>query len=130
MSEVRPKIHVFYCINSYETSDIAKSKAKDLADLNLISMPCSGKLDILYLTKAFETGADAVAVMMCKNGDCKYVEGNLRTAKRVEAVGCLMAEAGLGKGLVSVILMNGDGLQGALNKLSEFCSSVGAQLNK
>jgi coenzyme F420-reducing hydrogenase delta subunit len=130
MSEIRPKIHVFYCINSYETSEIAKSKAKDIAELNLISMPCSGKLDILYVTKAFETGADGVAVMMCKGGECKYVEGNKRTAKRVEAVGEIMTEAGLGKGLVSVIIMNGGGLQDALKELNEFCSSVAALKSK
>ena len=53
--------------------------------IKTISLPCSGKVDIPYLLKAFETGADGVAIVTCKKNECRHFEGNLRAHKRAEA---------------------------------------------
>lgn len=87
-------------------------------------MPCSGKLDILYLTKAFETGADGVAIMICKSGECRYLEGNFRARKRAEAVDELLEETGLGKDRMAVIQLDEDGIEKAINELQSFCSKI------
>ena len=71
---------------SYDQAELAQRYSQRTKEVSIISMPCSGKLDILYLTKAFDTGADGAAIMMCKEGECRYMEGNLRAVKRVEAV--------------------------------------------
>jgi coenzyme F420-reducing hydrogenase delta subunit len=42
--------------------------------------------------KAFEDGADAVFVAGCLEGECHYLEGNLRAKKRVAYVKRLLAE--------------------------------------
>ena len=94
--------------------------------LKVIPMPCSGKLDILYLTKAFETGADGVAVMMCKEGECRYMEGNLRARKRAEAVGELIEEAGLDKNRITVIQLAEGGVSQAIGELDTFCLKTAA----
>ena len=124
MNNLRPKIQVFHCINSSEPADILNSSCKDKADLKIISMPCSGKLDILYITKSFETGTDGVAVMMCKQGSCKYVEGNKRAKKRIAVVDELLTETGLGKGRTAVIQMTDAGLGSAIKELDEFCQKI------
>jgi len=124
MNNLRPKIQIFHCINSFEPADILRGACKDKAELKLISMPCSGKLDILYITKAFETGADGVAVMMCKEGECKYIEGNKRAKKRIAVVDELLVEAGLGKGRTAVIQMMDVGMSGAIKELEEFCQKL------
>jgi coenzyme F420-reducing hydrogenase delta subunit len=115
-----PKIHVFHCATSYDQAELAKSYSQHRKEVSIISMPCSGKLDILYLTKAFDTGADGAAIMMCKEGECRYMEGNLRAMKRVEAVDELLQEAGLGMGRVQVIYMDESGISGAIQKLEDF----------
>ena len=46
-------------------------------------VPCTGRVDIIHLLKAFEGGADAVMVVGCLEGDCHYLTGNLRAKKRV-----------------------------------------------
>jgi len=46
-------------------------------------MPCTGRVDILHLLKAFEGGADAVFVAGCLEGECHYLQGNIRAKKRV-----------------------------------------------
>jgi coenzyme F420-reducing hydrogenase delta subunit len=95
-------------------------------EINVISLPCSGKLDILYLLKAFETGADGAAVMICREGECRYVEGNLRARKRAGAVEALLEESGLNKGRVATIQMGERGIEEAKRELETFCLKVAA----
>lgn len=94
--------------------------------MEVISLPCSGKLDILYLIKAFETGADGVAVMMCKEGECRYLEGNMRASKRVEVVKELLEEAGLGQGRVTIIQMDDCDIEQDMRKLEDFYNQIEA----
>ena len=89
-------------------------------ELKAIPLPCSGKVDILYLTKAFETGADGVAVVTCKQGECRYLEGNLRARKRVEAVDALLEEIGLGKGRMVIIQMGDGGIEQVMREVEDF----------
>jgi F420-non-reducing hydrogenase iron-sulfur subunit len=118
------KIDVFYCITGYDQAQLARNFSPGENKVNIISLPCSGKLDILYLVKAFETGADGVAVMICKEGECRYLEGNMRAKKRVEAVEGLLEEVGFGKGRATVIQLDDSGIERAMKKLDEFCLKI------
>jgi len=44
-----------------------------------------------------------VMVITCKHDACRYLEGNLRAARRVEAVDSLLEEIGLGRGRIKVV---------------------------
>ena len=55
-------------------------------NIKLILMPCTGRVDIIHLLKAFEAGADAVMVVGCLEGECHYLMGNIRARKRVTKV--------------------------------------------
>ena len=46
----------------------------------------------IVLLKAFEHGADGVFVAGCLEGECHYLEGNLRAKKKVAYVKRLLAE--------------------------------------
>jgi coenzyme F420-reducing hydrogenase delta subunit len=50
----------------------------------------------VFLLKAFEAGASAVVVLVCPEGTCRYLEGNLRARKRVARVKELLGEIGIG----------------------------------
>jgi F420-non-reducing hydrogenase iron-sulfur subunit len=52
-------------------------------EIKIIMVPCTGRVDIIHLLKAFEGGADAVMVVGCLEGDCHYLTGNVRAKKRV-----------------------------------------------
>ncbi len=120
------KIYVFYCTNSYDQAQLMRNSNPQGIDMEVISLPCSGKLDILYLIKAFETGADGVAVMMCKEGECRYLEGNMRASKRVEVVKELLEEAGLGQGRVTIIQMDDCDIEQDMRKLEDFYNQIAA----
>jgi coenzyme F420-reducing hydrogenase delta subunit len=56
---------------------------------------CTGRLDALFVLKAFADGADGVLVSGCHFGDCHYLEGNYKSAKRMFMVKRLMKSIGL-----------------------------------
>lgn len=89
-------------------------------ELKAISLPCSGKVDVLYLVKAFETGADAVAIVMCKQNECRNLEGNIRARKRAEAVDSLLEEVGMGRGRMAVIQLKDAGVEKLIDEIEEF----------
>jgi len=55
-------------------------------EIKIILMPCTGRVDILHLLKAFEGGADVVFVAGCLEGECHYLSGNIQARKRVTKV--------------------------------------------
>jgi coenzyme F420-reducing hydrogenase delta subunit len=63
-------------------------------DIKILLMPCTGRVDILHLLKAFEAGADAVFVAGCLEGECHYLRGNIQARKRVNKVKLDFAQMG------------------------------------
>jgi F420-non-reducing hydrogenase iron-sulfur subunit len=53
------------------------------SNVKIIRVPCTGKVDALYLLKALESGVDGVYVAGCMEGDCHFLKGNIRARKRV-----------------------------------------------
>lgn len=62
--EFEPQILAFAChYCAYAAADLAGSMRLDYpASVKIIKLPCTGKIDVLYLLKAFERGADGVLV--------------------------------------------------------------------
>jgi coenzyme F420-reducing hydrogenase delta subunit len=63
--------------------------------VQIVETPCSGKVDPIYLLKAFEKGSDLVVVLACDQRLCTTIEGSKRIHKRIERTKQLLAEAGL-----------------------------------
>jgi len=120
------KVDIFCCSSSFDPAELSYGNNGQGAEVKVIPLPCSGKIDILYLTKAFETGADGVAVVTCKKGDCRYLEGNLRAQRRVEAVDALLQEIGLGSGRTVMIQLGEGGLEQVKREVEDFRSRIKA----
>lgn len=91
----KAQITLFYCINSFSESAAVKETVQADVTLNYVKMACSSMVKDVFLLRAFEAGADAVVVLVCPVGHCRYVEGNLRAKKRVAWVQRLLDEIGL-----------------------------------
>ncbi len=65
------------------------------ADIKVIQVPCTGRVDILHLLNAIEDGADGVYVAGCLEGECHYLEGNLKARRKVEYVQRTLKELGI-----------------------------------
>jgi coenzyme F420-reducing hydrogenase delta subunit len=64
-------------------------------EIEIIMVPCTGRVDILHLLKAFENGADAVFVAGCLEGECHYLTGNIQAKKRVNKLKKDLPQIGL-----------------------------------
>lgn len=53
-------------------------------DLRIIRVPCSGRINPLFIVKALLGGADGVLVSGCHPRDCHYSEGNFYARRRLE----------------------------------------------
>lgn len=62
--EFEPQILAFAChYCAYAAADLAGSMRLDYpSNVKIVQLPCTGKLDLLYLLRAFERGADGVLV--------------------------------------------------------------------
>jgi coenzyme F420-reducing hydrogenase delta subunit len=118
-------MYVFYCSNGLEQEQAADiGRGLDGVTIKTIGLPCSGKIDIPYLVKAFETGADGAVIVTCKKGECKHLEGNLRAEKRAQAVESLLEEIGMDKGRMAVIMLKDGGVSGAIKEIGNFIDSI------
>jgi F420-non-reducing hydrogenase iron-sulfur subunit len=80
-----PKILGFLCRwCSYAGADLAgTSRKKYPANIRIIKIPCSGRIDPLLIIRALRNGFDGVLVSGCHPGDCHYQTGNYRARRRI-----------------------------------------------
>lgn len=81
---------------SYAGADLAGAmRLQYPPEIRIVKVPCTGRVDILHILKAFEAGFDAVFVSGCHEGDCHYLEGNVRARKRITKLKKVLEELGL-----------------------------------
>lgn len=82
--QFEPTIIAFVCNwCTYAGADLAgTSRLKYDANIRIIKLPCTGRIDPLLVLKAFESGADGVLVSGCHPGDCHYTSGNFHARRR------------------------------------------------
>jgi F420-non-reducing hydrogenase iron-sulfur subunit len=123
----KTKLHIFYCSNGLDGTEFERiAQEEGDVEYTIISLPCSGKADLLYLLKAFETGADGLALVTCPKNECHYLEGNLRAPKRAEEANRILEEAGMGHDRVVVLSMKGKEAGEITAKLAAFREKIRA----
>jgi coenzyme F420-reducing hydrogenase delta subunit len=79
-----PRIVAFVCKwCTYAGADLAGTvRLRYPANVRIVKLPCSGRIDCFFIVKALEQGADAVLVSGCHPGDCHYSDGNYHARRR------------------------------------------------
>ena len=78
-------------------------KAMSGIGLDIIEMPCTGRIDNLHLMRTFEDGADGVIVSGCEPGRCYHSTGNLNAEKRTKRVRNWLSGVSLGADRVNMV---------------------------
>lgn len=80
-----PKILAFLCNwCTYAAADLAgTSRMTYPANVRIVRVPCSGRIDPLFIWKALQDGADGVMVSGCHPGDCHYGQGNYYAKRKL-----------------------------------------------
>jgi len=99
----QPKIVVFACENSgWLAAEHAVQMCLSYPErVDLIKLPCSGKIDVLFFMKALEK-SDGTLILACQKENCKFLKGNVRAAQRVGQTQNLLREIGIEEDRVGI----------------------------
>lgn len=92
-----PKILGFLCQwCGYAGADLAGvSRYRYPANLRVVRVMCSGRVDPAFIVDAFLQGVDGVMVIGCHPGDCHYISGNYEAMNMAAAVRVLLQYSGV-----------------------------------
>lgn len=97
-----PKIVAFLCNwCSYAGADLAGvSRLQYPPNIRIIRVPCSGRVNPLFILRALRQGADGVLVSGCHPGDCHYLSGNYFARRKFALLKNLLEYVGIEPGRV------------------------------
>lgn len=92
-----PQIVAFLCNwCSYAGADLAGvSRIQYPPNVRVIRVPCSGRINPLFIVKALQNGIDGVLVSGCHPGDCHYISGNLYARRKFALLKSLLEYVGI-----------------------------------
>jgi len=92
-----PRIIGFACNwCTYAGADLAgTSRMKYPANIRIIRLMCTGRMDPTFILKAFLGGIDGVLIGGCHPGDCHYQTGNYKAQRRVQLTKKLLSQFGI-----------------------------------
>ncbi len=81
---------------SYAGADLAgTSRIHYPANIRIIRVMCSARVDPTFVVKALVSGADGVLICGCHPGDCHYSEGNYKTMRRIPLLKKVLSDLGV-----------------------------------
>ncbi|TET95910.1 MAG: hydrogenase iron-sulfur subunit [Anaerolineales bacterium] len=104
-----PEITLFTCIYcGYMAADTAGALRQEYpADVKIVRLPCTGKIDMQYMLDAFDEGADGVMIVACSLGNCHHERGNERARARVQRTQTILESVGFEPERVEIHYVSG-----------------------
>jgi coenzyme F420-reducing hydrogenase delta subunit len=102
-------VMIYLCTNCLPSAGrLSRQWVVDDLDVRTKAIPCSGKIDVQYMLRAFEGGAQGVCVVACQEGKCTLSEGNYRARVRVDTVKVFLTEIGMDPGQLELLHSSAD----------------------
>ena len=97
MNEWQPKILAILCNwCSYAGADLAGvSRIQYPPNIRVIRIPCSGRVDPLFIMRSLQNGYDGILVSGCHPGDCHYLSGNYVARRKFAVIKSLLEYIGI-----------------------------------
>lgn len=96
------------------------------SEIKMVSIPCTGRISKAILCKAFEMGADGVAIVGCVSGACRYGNGTITAEKNTADTQGLLNLLGLGGERMRLGTFLPDETESLAQFLSDFAQSIRA----
>ena len=116
-----------FCCNfcAYAAADLAGARRMQYpANVRIVHVPCTGKVEVEHLLAALERGIDGVLVAGCLEGGCHFVEGNLRAKRRLEAARQTLDEIGLGRERLRMVNLSASEAPTFVARIQEMVETV------
>ena len=97
MKEWQPRILAILCNwCSYAGADLAGvSRIQYPPNIRVVRVPCSGRVDPLFVMKSLQAGFDGVLISGCHPGDCHYISGNYVARRRFAVLNTILDFVGV-----------------------------------
>ena len=130
MAEFEPKIIAFLCNwCSYAGADLAGvSRIQYPPNTRVIRVPCSGRVNPLFILKCLQDGYDGVLVSGCHPGDCHYISGNYVARRKFALLKTALEFLGIEPGRVQfswVSAGEGEKFSTVITKVTEAVRALG-----
>jgi coenzyme F420-reducing hydrogenase delta subunit len=121
-----PELTAFTCIycGSMAADTAGALKLAYPATVKLFRFPCTGKVDVEYILRAFEEGADGVYIIACSIGNCHHVHGNVRATRRLDYARKLLEDVGIESERLGIFYMSGSQAHGFANAATQMTERI------
>jgi coenzyme F420-reducing hydrogenase delta subunit len=122
---------VAFCCNwcSYAGADLAGTNRLNYpANIKIIRVPCSCRVNPLFMLRAFQRGADGVIIAGCHPGDCHYTSGNYHARRRMTLLFSMLDYLGIENGRTRVEWVSaaeGNKFAAVMNRFAETIHGLG-----
>ena len=127
MSETfEPEIVLLYCGRSLAEGEYLSEGMKKYSGFKarFVMLPCSSKVEVVYLVKLIEQGAEGVMLVACPTKQCQFLVGSARAENRIRYARKLLAETGLGADRFSIVLKQGVSADEIVDVAEEHANAV------
>jgi len=92
-----PRILAFLCRwCSYAGADLTgSSRISYPPNVRILRVPCSGRVNPLFILKTLRAGVDGVLVSGCHPGDCHYTAGNYNARRKFAVLSRVLEYSGI-----------------------------------
>jgi len=120
------ELAIFYCQHQTDRmmQILGTLNSSAAPKIRKVALPCSGKLEISFLLKALENGANGVALFGCPEGECHYLVGSTRAKNRVRYARRILSEIGLEEERVRRFVLADPTPPGEMDSLTEWAEKI------
>ncbi|MEW6173856.1 MAG: hydrogenase iron-sulfur subunit [Bacillota bacterium] len=126
MRDWKPNIVVFACNwCTYQGADLAGSlRYVYPSAVNIIRVPCAGRVEPEFIVAALKNGADGVFVGGCHPGECRYKEGNHKAGRIFKLLKTVLTGMGIEAERVRMEWISASEGKRFAEIMAEFCTAI------
>lgn len=111
----------------YSVADLTGTMRKSYSStFHLIRVRCTGRIGIHLIMECFLNGADGVAIISWKEGECEFGKGNLNTYEHVKFLKRLFKHIGLSEDRIQQYFCSAAEVENFLNSVEDITNKIEA----
>jgi len=111
----------------YSVADLTGTMRKSYSStFHLIRVRCTGRIGIHLIMECFLNGADGVAIISWKEGECEFGKGNLNTYEHVKFLKKLFKHIGLSEDRIQQYFCSAAEVENFLNSVEDITNKIEA----
>jgi len=111
----------------YSVADLTGTTRKSYStDFHLIRVRCTGRIGIHLIMEAFLNGADGVAIISWKEGECEFGNGNINTYEHVLTLKKLLKHEGISEDRVQQYFCSAAEVEKFVNSVEDMSAKINA----